>query len=263
MLMPIAKSTNHIQPNTKSTSSIDTSITSSMFEGHLLEKQVEKPSIHYTKYDYLIAGILLVAYTLFVLLYAKNRKRLNQVIKAFYINRFASQLAREEVSIVNRVSVILSIIFLFSMTLFTWQVVMFYGWAEEMDESYLFFSILAVLVGVYVVKFSMIKFFGFVFKTVKEADEYALTVLLFINSLGLFLLPIVVCIAFAQNVSIGIFINIGLYTLGLFLLTRIIRGLIIGFNSIRVSKLYLFLYLCSLEILPLVIMVKFFLETIS
>lgn len=235
----------------------------SIFKTHLLEKANQKPIIHYTNYDYLIAGVLFIVYLLFVLLYVKNRKRLNQVIKAFYINRFASQLAREEVSIVNRVSVILSIIFLFSMTLFVWQVIEFYGWASSVEDSLLFFSILASVIAIYAIKFSLIKFFGFVFKTTKEADEYALAVLLFVNSLGLFLLPIVVCIAFAQNVSIGIFINVGLGTLGLFLLTRIVRGLIIGINSIRVSKLYLFLYLCSLEILPLVIMVKFFIETIS
>jgi hypothetical protein len=241
----------------------DSAAAQSLFEGHLLQAENNRPVIHYTNYDYLIAAILLLIYSLFVVLYVKNRKRLNQVIKAFYINRFASQLAREEVSIVNRVSVILSIIFLFSMTLFTWQVIGYYGWVGQVDQSSLFFTVLAIIVTVYTLKFTSIKFFGFVFKTTKEADEYALTVLLFINSLGLFLLPIVVCIAFAQNVSIGVFVNIGLYTLGLFLLTRIVRGLIIGINSIRVSKLYLFLYLCSLEILPLVIMVKFFLKTIS
>lgn len=252
-----------ISPIRANKSMADSGAPQSLFERHLLQRENNKPVIHYTNYDYLIAAILLFVYSLFVVLYVKNRKRLNQVIKAFYINRFASQLAREEVSIVNRVSVILSIIFLFSITLFTRQVIEFYGWGGQVDELTLFFSILAIVITIYTVKFSSIKFFGFVFKTTKEADEYALTVLLFINSLGLFLLPIVVCIAFAQNVSIGVFVNIGLYTLGLFLLTRIVRGLIIGINSIRVSKLYLFLYLCSLEILPLVIMVKFFLKTIS
>jgi hypothetical protein len=261
--MPQPISVKTIPSNTTSKLMADSATQQSLFEGHLLQAENSNSVIHYTNYDYLIAAILLFIYSLFVVLYVKNRKRLNQVIKAFYINRFASQLAREEVSIVNRVSVILSIIFLFSMTLFTWQVIAFYGWAHSVDQSTLFFSILAIVIAIYTVKFTSIKFFGFVFKTTKESDEYALTVLLFINSLGLFLLPIVVCIAFAQNVSIGIFINIGLYTLGLFLLTRIVRGLIIGINSIRVSKLYLFLYLCSLEILPLLIMIKFFIKTIS
>ncbi len=239
----------------------DTIAVSSIFSEHLLAPKAPKPIIHYTHYDYLIASVLLLMYILFVMLYIKNRKRLNQVIKAFYINRFASQLAREEVSVVNRVSVILSIIFLFSITLFIRQIMEYYGWFQGLNEMLLFLSILASVIMVYAVKFITIKFLGFVFKTSKETDEYALTVLLYINSLGLFLLPIVVCIAFAQNVSIEIFIKIGLYLLALFLFTRMVRGLIIGLNSVRVSRFYLFLYLCSLEILPLVVMVKIFIRS--
>ncbi|MBL7890070.1 MAG: DUF4271 domain-containing protein, partial [Bacteroidia bacterium] len=62
-------------------------------------------------------------------------------------------------------------------------------------------------------------------------------------------------------VSIEIFIKIGLYLLALFLFTRMVRGLIIGLNSVRVSKFYLFLYLCSLEILPLIVMIKIFIRS--
>ncbi len=239
----------------------DTIAASSIFSEHLLAPKAPKPIIHYTHYDYLIASVLLLMYILFVMLYIKNRKRLNQVIKAFYINRFASQLAREEVSVVNRVSVLLSVIFLFSITLFIRQIMEYYCWFSEVNEMLLFLSILASVIMVYAVKFITIKFLGFVFKTAKETDEYALTVLLYINSLGLFLLPIVVCIAFAQNVSIEIFIKIGLYLLALFLFTRMVRGLIIGLNSVRVSKFYLFLYLCSLEILPLIVMIKIFIRS--
>lgn len=244
-----------------SVASKDTMETTSIFSGHLLAPQATKPTIHYTNYDYLIASVLLLMYIIFVMLYIKNRKRLNQVIKAFYINRFASQLAREEVSVVNRVSVLLSVIFLFSITLFIRQIMEYYGWFQGVNEMLLFLSILAVVASIYALKFITIKFLGFVFKTPKETDEYALTVLLYINSLGLFLLPIVVCIAFAENVSIEVFIKIGLYILALFLFTRMVRGLIIGLNSVRVSKFYLFLYLCSLEILPLVVMVKIFIRS--
>lgn len=244
-----------------SVGSLDTMTASSIFNDHLLAPKAPKPVIHYTDYDYLIASVLLFMYIIFVMLYIKNRKRLNQVIKAFYINRFASQLVREEVSVVNRVSILLSIIFLFSITIFIRQIMDYYGWSQEQNEMLLFLFILASVIIVYTVKFITIKFFGFVFKTAKETDEYALTVLLYINSLGLFLLPIVVCIAFAENVPVEIFIKTGLCLLALFLFTRMVRGLIIGLNSIRVSKFYLFLYLCSLEILPLIVMVKIFIRS--
>jgi len=75
--------------------------------------------------------------------------------------------------------------------------------------------------------------------------------------LGLFMLPVVMCLAFVKQISPLVFIYSGFGLISVFLFTRLARGLIIGFNSMRVSKFYLFLYLCTLEFLPLLFAVKF------
>jgi len=66
----------------------------------------------------------------------------------------------------------------------------------------------------------------------------------------------VMCLAFFRQVSPSVFIYAGYAIIGGFLAVRLIRGLAIGFNSSRVSKFYLFLYLCTLEILPFIVLVK-------
>lgn len=234
------------------------SIFPSLFQNSLIEKNNSKPQIHITQYDYTFAIILFIGFIMFVWLYASNRKRLNQVIKAFYINRYANQLAREEVSLGNRVSVFLSSLFVLTLSMFILQVNQYFGFLETKNYLYSFVLVGMVILLMYFVKVIGIKFLGFVFQTSKEASDYIMAVFLFGNTMGLFLLPIIICLAFARQIPPIVFISCGLGIVASFFVVRLLRGFIIGFNSVRISKFYLFLYLCTLEILPFAILVKLF-----
>jgi hypothetical protein len=241
----------------------DTSITRSLFKDHLLIVKNLQPHLHFTNYDYAIAGILFFSFMLFIWLYVSNRKRLKQVIKAFYISRYANQLAREEISLGNRVSIFLSILFILTSTIFIIQISEYYGFTIGANNIIIFLVITVVIVLLYGIKLLSIRLMGFIFQIQKEAGDYISAVFLFGNALGLFMLPVVICLAFVKQISPLIFIYTGFFMITVFLFTRLIRGLIIGLNSLRVSKFYLFLYLCTLEILPIVIMVKLFLLKIK
>lgn len=233
--------------------------TQSLFHGHLLEVKSKKPQLHLTQYDFGVTALLFIAFLIFVWLYISNTKRLKHVIRSFYINRFANQLLREEFSLVNRVSVFLSIIFILVLTLFAGEIFTYYGWFKTYGYGYLLLVISLTIIVFYAIKITSIRFLGLVFKTTKESLEYVMTVVLFENTLGLFLLPVVIGLMFVKQASPEIFIYIGIGIILLFLLVRLIRGLMIGLNSPRISKFYLFLYLCALELLPLIVVVKLFL----
>lgn len=238
---------------------MDSVITStpSIFQNHLLIPKNEQPLLRFSDTDYGATAIIFFLYILYVWLYVSNRKRLRQIVKGFYINRYANQLAREEVTIGNRVSVFLAALFVLTLTLFLIQLNEYYGFTNY--NNYTLFIITTVgIILAYSVKFIVVKFLAFVFKMTKEANEYRMSIFLFVNVLGLFMFPVVVCFAFVKNASPLLFIYTGMAIIGLFLFIRLVRGTIIGLNSLRVSKFYLFLYLCTLEILPFVIAVKLF-----
>ena len=113
-----------------------------------------------------------------------------------------------------------------------------------------------VITTIYAVKFAAINLVGYVFQVQKEAKELMMSVFLFCNALGLFMLPLVICLSFVKQVSPLVFIYTGIAIIGSFILIRIVRGILIGLKSPRVSKFYLFMYLCTLEILPFILMVK-------
>lgn len=245
-----------INPVTKDTAA------PSLFGNHSLHPKNSGPRIHFTNYDYGVTLIIFFLYVLYVWLYVSNRKRLNQIVKGFYINRYANQLSRDEVALGNRVSVFLAILFVFTLTLFITQVNEYYGFTKS--NSYTLFLLISLsIVAIYGTKLILIRILGHVFKMDKEAGEYRMSIFLFGNVLGLFMFPVVICLEFVKQASPLVFISTGLGIILIFLFIRLIRGFVIGFNSVRISKFYLFLYLCTLEILPFVIAVKLFMSFIK
>ena len=75
------------------------------------------------------------------------------------------------------------------------------------------------------------------------------------GALVIFIIVILMC--YTSFISSGVYVVSGIVTLGIVYLIRIIRLLLI-FIKRNISIFYLILYLCALEILPVVISVKYF-----
>ncbi|MGB3947608.1 MAG: DUF4271 domain-containing protein [Bacteroidia bacterium] len=233
----------------------------SLFENHLLKTQNLDSQLHKTHYDFFIGGLLLLVYTLFVWLYVSNRKKLNQLIQAFYLNRSTEQLSKDDLAIGNRVAVFLSLFFIINSTLFGIHLLSYYQIGAFFHNNTAISALLIALIIVftYSLKFLTIRILGNIFSVQKEAAEYAMLVFLFCNILGLFMLPIVLALSFMKQVNPTFFIYSGLALIAIFVMIRTLRGLFIGMNSTRISKIYLFVYLCTLELLPVIVLVKLFL----
>ncbi len=240
----------------------DTAIAPSLFQNHLLSPKNDKPQLHITKYDYGISSMLLFLFILFVWLYVTNRKKLNQVIKGFYQTRYTNQNTRDEFSIGNRVSVFLSVFFVITLTIFITKTLSFYH-IQLFGNKFVEVIVGLVLIIMYSIKFVTINLAGFIFQVQKEARDYVMSVFLFCNALGLFMLPVVICLSYIKQVPPVIFIYTGIGLIISFICVRMARGIFIGFKSQRVSKFYLFMYLCTLEILPFILVVKIFILKIK
>jgi hypothetical protein len=64
-------------------------------------------------------------------------------------------------------------------------------------------------------------------------------------------------LSFLKQISPLVFIYLGVAMVSAFMLIRAINTIVLGLgNSSKISKSYLFIYLCALEILPFIIIVK-------
>lgn len=99
---------------------------------------------------------------------------------------------------------------------------------------------------------------GRLFKQYYFIEELVLQTYLFDLVAGLFLFPLLICSIYAPwQASISIFLALGLYVF--FLLLRWGRLLYVGFFERSFSPIHIIMYLCALEILPLIVIIKYFL----
>ncbi len=205
-----------------------------------------------------ILGILISCFILLAWVQVFYPKRLRQILVAPYSKRFLNQLVREGNLFSERISVAMGLVYLLIFPLLVYQV---YDLMADHKYSNLFsgFTVYLLLVAIFLlfwaIKISLIKFLGTVFRTHQSTSEYLMNIFLFNFLTGLVLLPFLVLVVYLKSVF---FLQICLIITALFFLLAFIRGFLIGFSLTKFSYLFLFMYLCSLEILPFIVLMKIF-----
>jgi len=95
---------------------------------------------------------------------------------------------------------------------------------------------------------------GKIFLQDEISSEYNNNISIFNQSLGIIIFPITILITYTKTAEVFIYLGIVLFVLIYFL--KIIRLFKINISK-QLNILYLFLYLCTLEIIPILYIVKF------
>ena len=215
-------------------------------------------------YDGFFSVILLAAFVVFVIVKVFSPRKFNQMFAAFIKPTAMNQLLREEYAFSNRSSILLLALYLLMAPLFTLQAA-----SHFMHDTFLtgfnpskaltaYLLFLSLIFMCYVFKISTVRILSSVFNMKSAGSEYIYTILLFNKVAGLILFPLVLLIAFARQLNQGFFLYVGFVLLVILLIYRMLRLIQMGLTNSGVSILYLFLYLCTLEILPLVVLIKLF-----
>jgi hypothetical protein len=110
----------------------------------------------------------------------------------------------------------------------------------------------------YLVKFSFSSILAYISNNVDIEKEYRFTTIVFNQVFALIILPIVILLQYSQ-VPTGILIYTSIGLVLTFYFFRLYRGFIISALEQNLGFMYIFLYFCALEILPLLILIKFLL----
>nr|MBS0037782.1 DUF4271 domain-containing protein [Saprospiraceae bacterium] len=97
-------------------------------------------------------------------------------------------------------------------------------------------------------------------KARKELRQFYFTIVIFNIFIGLVIFPLNAFAAFASSVSGGVAMYIGLFMVVAIYLLRQFRGLFIGSKFLINNQFHFFIYLCTVEIAPMVILGKFFIS---
>jgi len=180
--------------------------------------------------------------------------RLRQIFVATINPKQVKQLQREGNILNQGFPVILLFLFVFTITLFAFITINQYFLNSFYFSSGEGFLILFGVVSFYhLLKFTAIWFSGALFETQRVSIRYLLDHFLFHISEGILLFPLLILFVYSGML---LFLYIALTVLLLLWVYRLQRAIIIGLACTNFSRSYLFLYLCTLEVLPIFLLYK-------
>ncbi len=201
----------------------------------------------------------LIVFSLLMVVFAKYffYGRLKQVFSASIATRFFNQMKRDGNILKEWISVLLFTNFLLVFSLLAYQTLDYLSVLKSFSFSspLIIVSVfILIVIAFLVIKYYLIKFLGWLFKAFYVSDAYYKNIIIFNMLTGVFLLPFVI-------INIYVASDILLYaTWGIFAATNLfkaIRGLLIGYNIAQFSGYYLILYLCGVELAPLLLIIRF------
>lgn len=116
---------------------------------------------------------------------------------------------------------------------------------------------------VYTVKFSTLKFTGWLTGYAEETDTYIFIIFLINKIIGVCILPFAIIMALAAPVLADSSAYISLLIVAFLLLLRFFRAYGLLQNKLKISRLHFFLYIAGAEIIPLLLLYKWLLIFLS
>jgi hypothetical protein len=209
---------------------------------------------HFYHRSYLNWTLLVGLVSVILLLTLKTyyRKFTSKVLTTLVNVQLADKMFREKNIVVRRAFFLMNLNFVLVLSLFILLLSIY--WSFRITDSYVldYLIILVVVIGILIARLIIYYLAGYLFDRLPPVNEQIHLIYLVNKNLGLILLPI----AFIAIYTSARFSEIVLYSGLLIILIATLYKLIRGFQIIKRSGILLFyaiLYLCTLELLPLVL----------
>jgi hypothetical protein len=229
-----------------------------VFKNHLLKPvNPNARPLNDTISDWLTISliVMMVFFTWFRLFYYKIFR---QLLTSYFNMTASNQIVRDESYLLQRASLVISIISYLLGGLFLYQISVLYDWQIYwLQKGLVRFVLFSLIIAIsYSVKMILLRVLSVVFNQEKAAGSYIFNLFLMIMMAGLILFPANIFLAYS-NASVKYFAAIATIVLiGLMFLFRLSRAIRIWFSIPQFSFFYLFLYLCAFEVAPLLVVWK-------
>jgi hypothetical protein len=212
--------------------------------------------------DAWIFGVILFVFLLLAIFNQLFGKELGILMVSPFKRKGLRKLVEDDSGAFRNALILISSVYIITMPIFIYQLASYWNFETlEINGFVLYLLLVLILLLLVLIKSFVVKFVGAVFQ-LKWFTGMNLYNMLAINAIfGFLLVPVSLGINLAgfNWVSFFIWLGIGLYIAFYALKSSLL--LISAKGEYAVSKFHLFLYFCTLEILPLIILVKLILVT--
>jgi hypothetical protein len=198
--------------------------------------------------------ILLLIYT--AILNIALNKDIKNVLLSFYSKRVLSQTVKEETAISFWAFIGLFLLFGATFGLFLYQLSAYNNAYYSISGFRLFVALSLIVISLFSVKFLVLKFIGFIFDINSLVSEYVSVLYLTYFNIAFIFLPVAVCFSLLDVIYIPYLLATALALIIIVFSWLYLRSSVNIISNFRFHKFYLFIYLCALEICPILILIK-------
>jgi hypothetical protein len=182
-------------------------------------------------------------------------KYMGNIFTVFFQTSYKQKQLRDQLLQSKLASLLLNAFFVMVVSVYICLLIGKNEWLHINFWWLLFYSAI-IVASVYTIKYLFLQFTGWIFNTTDATELYTFVVFLGNKILAILLLPIAIIVAFSGGELSNIALIISYFLLGIALAYRFIISLGVIRSDLNVSGLHFFLYLCSVEVLPLLLMYK-------
>ncbi len=209
-------------------------------------KEVSKDDLFYL----LVGVIFLLAF-----IRVSFSKYFRNLFLLFFQTSLRQRQTRDQLLQDNLASLLTNLLFIVSAGLYITLLIQYKHWIQA-PFWWLAAGSAGVLLLTYLVKYLFLLFSGWVFNTKEAAGSYVFVVFLVNKVLGVMLIPFLLVMAFSDTLVIEVSTTICAGLVGILVLYRYWVSYTAIRNKLKVNPLHFFLYLCAVELLPLILIYK-------
>ena len=207
---------------------------------------------------YLIIGML------FYLAFIKVTfpKYFSNVFELIFQSPIRQKQTREQLQQNNLASLFSNILFILNASIFVSLIAVKNGWVDLSLYSCIAYSAVG-FTALYLFKFLFLWLSGWLFSQGEAIGNYSFIVFLTNKVMGVFLIPAILLLAFSPESVQDFAYNSALIVISIFFVYRYLVSFSIVRASLKVSAFHFFLYLCTCEVLPMLVLYKLTMDFIS
>ena len=207
---------------------------------------------------YLIIGML------FYLAFIKVTfpKYFSNVFQLIFQSPIRQKQTREQLQQNNLASLFSNILFILNASIFVSLIAIKNGWVDLKLYSCIAYSVVGFTT-LYLFKFLFLWLSGWLFSQREAIGNYSFIVFLTNKVMGVFLIPAILLLAFSPLTVQDFAYNSALIIISILFVYRYLISFSIVRASLKVSAFHFFLYLCTCEVLPMLVLYKLTMDFIS
>jgi len=207
---------------------------------------------------YLIIGML------FYLAFIKVTfpKYFSNVFQLIFQSPIRQKQTREQLQQNNLASLFSNILFILNASIFVSLIAIKNGWVDLTLYSCIAYSAVG-FTALYLFKFLFLWLSGWLFSQREAIGNYSFIVFLTNKAMGVFLIPAILLLAFSPPTVQDFAYNSALIIISILFVYRYLISFSIVRASLKVSAFHFFLYLCTCEVLPMLVLYKLTMDFIS